>query len=279
MAQNKMPLLIMTGIPCSGKTTRAKELKEFFEAKKGKKVEIISEEEAITKATFDKNTFYADSKKEKLIRGDIKSNAQRLLNSDDVLIIDGSNYIKGFRYEIYCMSKLYKAPQCSVQCDLPVEAAWLWNEKRPSEEQYSREIFDALVLRYEAPDSKNRWDSPLFVVNPEDELRCEEIYASLYNVKAPKPNLSTQSPPLSATNYLYDMDRITQEIVNEVIAAKQLGIENNIKIAKYNVVLQTSGSVPQLTKLRRQFLTYSKMQQIETDQIPSLFIQYLNKSL
>lgn len=68
-------------------------------------------------------------------------------------------------------------------------------------------------------------------------------------------------------------------ILQEVIAAKQLGVENNIKIAKYNVVLQTSGSVPQLTKLRRQFLTYSKMQQIETDQIPSLFIQYLNKSL
>lgn len=49
----------MTGIPCSGKTTRAKELKEYFETKKEKKVQIISEAEAISKATFDKNTFYA----------------------------------------------------------------------------------------------------------------------------------------------------------------------------------------------------------------------------
>lgn len=54
-----MPLIIITGTPCSGKTTRANELKEFFETKKGKKVEIISEEEAITKANFDKNAFYA----------------------------------------------------------------------------------------------------------------------------------------------------------------------------------------------------------------------------
>lgn len=92
-------------------------------------------------------TPFEDSKKEKLIRGDIKSNAQRLLTQADVLIVDGSNYIKGFRYEIYCMSKLYKTPQCTVQCDLPVEHAWLWNERRPSSEQYSREIFDALVLR------------------------------------------------------------------------------------------------------------------------------------
>lgn len=49
----------MTGTPCSGKTTRANELKNYFETEKGKKVEIISEEEMIVKATFDKNTFYA----------------------------------------------------------------------------------------------------------------------------------------------------------------------------------------------------------------------------
>lgn len=101
------------------------------------------------------------------------------------------------------MSKLYKAPQCTVQCDLPVEAAWLWNEKRPFEEQYSREIFDALVLRYETPDNKNRWDSPLFAVNPEDLLPSEEIYCALYKVKRPKPNMSTQSVSYSTTLLFY----------------------------------------------------------------------------
>ncbi|XP_011500545.1 PREDICTED: protein KTI12 homolog [Ceratosolen solmsi marchali] len=274
-----MPLIIMTGIPCSGKTNRTNELKKFFEMEKGRKVTIISEEEMIQKAMFDKNNFYSDSRKEKLIRGDIKSHTQRLLTQNDILIIDGSNYIKGFRYEIYCMSKLYKTPQCTVQCDLPVEHAWLWNENRSMDEQYSREIFDALILRYETPDSKNRWDFPLFIVNPEDELNYDDIYSALYEVKAPKPNMSTQCTPLSSANYLYDIDRITQEIVNEIISAKQIGIDSNIKIPKYNVTVQCSGSVPQLAKLRRQFLTYSKMQQLETEQIPTLFIQYLNKSL
>ncbi|XP_014214937.1 protein KTI12 homolog [Copidosoma floridanum] len=274
-----MPLIIMTGIPSSGKTTRTKELREFFETKKGKKVEIIDEEEMIKKAMFDKNSYFADSVKEKLIRGDIKSNVQRLISPTDILIIDGSNYIKGYRYELYCTSKQYKITQCTVQCDSPVEYAWLCNEKRPDCEQYSREIFDGLVLRYEAPNGQNRWDSPLFIINPEDELQYEEIYASLYKVKAPKPNMSTQSQRLSASNYLYDMDRITQEIVNEIVSAKQLGIESNIKIPKYNVVLESSGGISELTRLRRQFLTYSKMQQTETDKIPSLFIQYLNKSL
>ncbi|XP_033211716.1 protein KTI12 homolog [Belonocnema kinseyi] len=273
-----MPLIVITGIPCSGKTTRTLELKQYFESRQ-KKVEVISELETIEKAGYDKNTYFEDSKKEKGVRADIKSNTQRLLNTRDVLIVDGSNYIKGCRYEIYCMSKLYQTPQCTLQCDLPAEHAWLWNEQRPEFEQYSREIFDALVMRYEAPDSRNRWDSPLFAVLPEDELRFEEMYNALFKVKAPKPNMSTQCPDLAATNYLYDMDKTTQEIVNEILSAKQMGIENDVKIPKYGLTLETSGNVSQLTRLRRQFLTYSKMQQIDPAKIPSLFIQYLNKSL
>lgn len=53
-----MPLIIMTGIPSSGKTTRSNELKSFFESNK-KEVHIVSELEQIIKAGFDKNSFFA----------------------------------------------------------------------------------------------------------------------------------------------------------------------------------------------------------------------------
>lgn len=70
-----------------------------------------------------------------------------MLNTNDVLILDGSNYIKGYRYEIYCMSKLYKTPQCTIQCEIPIEHAWLWNQQRIESEQYNKEIFEELVMR------------------------------------------------------------------------------------------------------------------------------------
>jgi len=57
-----MPLIVITGVPCSGKTTRSFELKEYFENRlksNGQNVEIISECDAITNAGYDKNTFYA----------------------------------------------------------------------------------------------------------------------------------------------------------------------------------------------------------------------------
>lgn len=53
-----MPLIIITGIPCSSKTTRTFELKEYF-MNKGKSVKVISEIDVVTKRGFDRNKFYA----------------------------------------------------------------------------------------------------------------------------------------------------------------------------------------------------------------------------
>jgi protein KTI12 len=54
---------------------------------------------------MDKNEVYRDSQKEKMIRADLKSEGLKKLNKNDLVIIDGGNYIKGYRYEIYCASK------------------------------------------------------------------------------------------------------------------------------------------------------------------------------
>lgn len=89
-----MPLIIITGFPASGKTTRSKELEEFFRSK-GKCVKIVSENVAIPKARYRKNEYYEDSQKEKIVRADLKSEAVRVLNKDDVVILDAGNYIKG----------------------------------------------------------------------------------------------------------------------------------------------------------------------------------------
>ena len=80
-----------------------------------------------------------------------------------------------------------------MHIDTSSEQAWKLNLKREETCQYTQENFDALVMRYEAPDGRNRWDAPLFTIQPEDELPFESIAAALFERKAPAPNLSTQS--------------------------------------------------------------------------------------
>lgn len=87
----------MTGFPSSGKTKRSKELADNFR-ERGKTVYVVSENSAIPKAGFTKNEYFADSQKEKVVRSDLKSEAVRLLTKDNVVILDGGNYIKGEHY-------------------------------------------------------------------------------------------------------------------------------------------------------------------------------------
>ena len=100
-----MPLVLITGIPSSGKTTTALKLKTYLEETKGCKVHLVSENE-ILKSEGDKNDILSDSKKEKSIRGAIKSESIRLLTKDSVVICDGLNYIKGKNIEHYLQGRL-----------------------------------------------------------------------------------------------------------------------------------------------------------------------------
>lgn len=89
-----MPLIIVTGYPSSGKTKCSNALAEWFR-ERGRTVHLVSENTAIPKAGFNKNEYFADSQKEKVVRADLKSEAVRLLTKDNVVILDGGNYIKG----------------------------------------------------------------------------------------------------------------------------------------------------------------------------------------
>ncbi|CAH1642950.1 unnamed protein product [Spodoptera littoralis] len=287
-----MPLIIICGTPVSGKTSRAIELRDFFANKHGKKVEMVSEDEAIVKLGYDKNSTYLDSQKEKRVRGYLKSEVLRLIGKDNVVILDGSNYIKGYRYELYCASKASKSTQCTVYTIRNHDEAWEDNLKRESGEDsssvpYTEEVFNALSrLRFEEPNSNSRWDSPLFTVQPTDEMNLEDVYKVLFEKKPPPPNMSTQNAPLTSTNFLYELDKVTQAISKQILEAKQLNMDGEVKFPDYPGCVLDAGNTqlvnPQkLLKLRRQFLTYAKMNHSneETSKIGRYFIQYLNKTL
>lgn len=88
---------------------------------------------------------------------------------------------------------------------------------------------------------------------------------------------------MSSTNYLFELDRLTQEIVSSVLAARKIGIMGPVPIQNSQIKVQvpTNMNAIQLNRLRRQFLNYSKLHHATTstlDKVPQLFVQFLNSN-
>lgn len=85
---------------------------------------------------------------------------------------------------------------------------------------------------------------------------------------------------MSNTNFLYELDRITNEVTQHLISAKKLR-QNDVKIPGQTgmSVNISDATVAQLNMLRRQYITYSKLNTPEVDRILPLYIQYLKTNL
>lgn len=209
----------MSGLPTSGKSTRAKQLHEYLSKRivdSKYRLHLISDDSlSISRTVYDlspdkvpAHTRSANAS-EKDARAAIYGAVKRVLSDKDIVILDGLNYIKGWRYQLHCESKAVRTPSCILQIGCAVDRAKQVNEERLrrrdagaqdsaqgsahdgkdsetqasegqatggqiSEEQdttepYEQGNWDNLIFRYEEPNPMTRWDSPLFTLIWEDD--------------------------------------------------------------------------------------------------------------
>jgi protein KTI12 len=202
-----MALVTFSGFPCSGKSTRAAELKAFLDAGlvDGLTAVVLSDD-----ALHTDRAAYADARAEKAARGALLAAVQRALGLRTVLVLDGLNYIKGWRYQLYCAARELRLRVCTVHVVAPPERCQAWNAARPEAERYAPETYvlvlsgdrrrrpdrraslDALIARFEEPSSMVRWDAPLFTVTWDDgPMPCAAILTAITSGAVKPPNAGT----------------------------------------------------------------------------------------
>ncbi len=82
-------------------------------------VQIINEEAL----GFNKAEYYKDAASEKILRGSLRSNVEKYIDQKRVVILDSLNYIKGYRYELYCLARNAMTNLMVVFCDTEREIA------------------------------------------------------------------------------------------------------------------------------------------------------------
>jgi protein KTI12 len=164
-----MPLIVITGQPCSGKTTIASRLASLCCTTHP--ITIIDEESL----HLNRNISYGDIFSEKNTRALLRSEVERALSQrNQIVVIDSLNNIKGYRYELWCIARSSATRYTVLHVDTLEDTCRAWNEDRRNTTTtttddngaYSQAVVDDLLSRFERPDSKNKWDSPLFTVRP-----------------------------------------------------------------------------------------------------------------
>ncbi|EIE84887.1 hypothetical protein RO3G_09597 [Rhizopus delemar RA 99-880] len=155
-------------------------------------------------------------------------------------------------------------PHCVVYTGIPVEKAKEWNTIRKTN-GYDDTVFDELVSRYEEPEERNRWDSPLFTIIYDDkEIPAERLWDAVILKKPPPPNKSTVSKPVSSTNYVYELDKATLEIINAFVEQQKEfgpgGMPMTVPRSTVKVINPSrTVTLSELRRFRKQFVTYNKM--------------------
>ncbi|KAK7692458.1 hypothetical protein QCA50_004083 [Cerrena zonata] len=265
-----MALVTITGYPSSGKSRRALQLKTHLESRLQDpnyagpklKVQIISDDEL----NLDRNV-YSDSRSEKPARGALFTAMQRQMSQDTILIIDSLNYIKGFRYQMYCAARELKLRVCTIFVVTTQDLAREWNETRQDSKVYPSETFENLVQRYEEPSSMVRWDSPLFTVPWLDEdIPADDIWKAVTEGNIKPPNAGTQAVPKAPTDALRTLEHTTTTMVSAIMSeqAASGGIGGPVTLA-LSSTLKPRVSLPsrnitlsELQRLKRQFVTVHK---------------------
>ncbi|OHW93534.1 RNA polymerase II elongator complex subunit [Colletotrichum incanum] len=369
-----MPLIIVSGLPTSGKTYRAKQLQAHLAAriaaaasssstpaegaagnnagggKQPYRLHYISDSAlSIPRDVYDldpekvrAHTRSANAS-EKDARAAVYGAVKRVLSDRDIVILDGMNYIKGWRYQLHCEAKAVRTPSVVLQIGCGVERARGINEERlrrregataatatntaveaaeeeegakegtasndtraddvsEEEQPYEPDNWENLVFRYEEPNPMTRWDSPLFtLIWDDDATQAAKVFDDIWDAvagtgrKVVKPNQATvQRSRDAGGDYLYVLDRETQDVVKRVLEAQGDGDEGGeVKVSRgaaetqgKELVVRLPGrkvGLPQLQRLRRAFVGLNRggiglegVGSFSVERMRESFVGYLN---
>ncbi|XP_077231849.1 KTI12-like, chromatin associated protein [Tasmannia lanceolata] len=299
-----MALVVICGQPCSGKSTAAICLSEALQALEFKPTVRIIDESSLH---LGRNQSYAEMTAEKNLRGVLRSEVDRSLSKDNIIIVDSLNNIKGYRYELWCLARAAGIRYCVVFCDTGENHCREWNKERgeKGETAYNDKIFEDLVRRFEKPDRRNRWDSPLFELWPsKDGIKQSStaIYDAISyltrkadsksrDIRVLQPTIATQNVRKSEANSLYEMDRATQEVINVIVEAQSQGLGgpmNRISLGQQlpTINIQRQVGLPELRSLRRTFIKLTGQSSLsgppppsDADSAKRMFVDYLNREI
>ncbi|MCW4006446.1 MAG: selenocysteine-specific translation elongation factor [Candidatus Bathyarchaeota archaeon] len=186
VSQNYPYLLIMCGLPSSGKTTISRKVASVLEDKHGVSAMVISSDDFRRMVSHSSLGFKPE--REMSVKTLYEKALATGLEHGFLVISDDLNYYKSMRSDIRHIAKRADADYDIILVDTPAEQAIEWNQKRGT--PIPAELIEEINQKFDPPKGDYKWDTPLAVVNPAkqniDEIADLIVAAVLKRLESPK---------------------------------------------------------------------------------------------
>ncbi|KRZ15989.1 Uncharacterized protein T11_12230 [Trichinella zimbabwensis] len=289
-SKSSMSLVMITGYPCSGKTMLARALKNALSEAEGNNKQVLH----ISDDDFPRfhRSIYEKPYEEGQLRSFLKSEVVKNLKADTIVIMDSLNYLKSFRYELYCAAKAAQVSYFLIRCGNNGWRSSFFNMIRPQEMRYKLTTVHDLVKRYELPEDRNKWDQIQYTFCLMEELVPEcakKLYPLILQGKKLTSNRSTEAQPLASAQFLSELDRLTSAIntaIQERLSENPIGEGDQEEEALLTVEgvdepikLKHVFTAQFLADVKRQFFAYVRMHPVEDMKVvANMYVHFINNT-
>ncbi len=210
MGQLSKAIIVLMGLPSSGKSTIAEMLSKKLYTDFNYNTIVIGTDSLRQTIPSQREQFDPDI--EPFIKDLTIQNIRHSLNNNYSVINDDMNYYKSMRHELKEISEEFHAHFILIHIDVPLGVALKWNKERGS--PIPQHVIERVSARFDRP-GDYQWDIPLLTIQSNlvtPEIAIQKIVSKIIPIiSAPfQPNIT---PPPSQPSIHEKIDKITRNIV------------------------------------------------------------------
>jgi len=256
-------LIILSGLPSSGKSTLAKETAKILELDLSIKT-IMIESDAIRNMipSYREQRFNPDH--EPVVRSAMFDLIKHFLQQDYIVINDDMNYYKSMRHDLREIALEINVPFAILYVSTPREVALSWNEKRGL--PIPQEVIEDAFNKFDIPGKDYEWDNPLLTVDlsvVEPKTAAKEAVTLVRDLLL-KPSIREARTVVETSDedrQKEAIDQLTRKIISETIAHKK-----NEELAK------------NLSEVRKDFVKKAIKNKLTLDEVNVKFKELVDKA-
>jgi len=255
-------LIILAGLPASGKSLFANKLKFVLEKKSSyDKVQIIDPDIIRTKISPNKFNY----KKEHIVRKKCLKKVRLALKKGYIVISDDLNYFTSMRHDLKRIAEDLGIIFFIIHIATPIKSCLLWNDKRGN--PIPNRIIENINTKFDSLGSYS-WDIPIEtydlsqVKNIDNEIdKLVEKFDKSLNLSKMVTNITENSKSV-IDKYHHLLDKKTRSIIGEILQY------SDYKGMKREILLQ-----------RKLFIKSNLHQSLSEKDISREFLAFLEKNL